>query len=65
MREGGFYFYLFKYEWLLASHDHASVDSSNGLDGYNYSSDTWEKQSINFIVKYQAETIVMVTYHMA
>ena len=29
------------------------------------SSDTREKQSINFIVKCQAETIVMVTYHIA
>ena len=60
-----FIFILCKYEWLLASRDYASVDSSNGLDGYNYSSDTREKQSINFIVKCQAETIVMVIYHIA
>ena len=59
MREGGIIFILCKYEWLLASHDHASVDSSNGLDGYNYSSDTHAKQSINFIVKCQAETILL------
>ena len=38
----------------LLSH---SFGDSNGPDGYNYSSDTREKQSINFIVKCQAETI--------